>query len=98
MQRECKAGGTQVCIGVSGETINKYHILHSNLLFSYAGGTSSSPTGGKPFQVIFAHTESTCELFCHCSLLPSGHGKKTATLAVRLLSPTSPLHLLPQLI
>lgn len=85
-------------MGVSGESINKYNILHSSLPLSHADGTFSSPTGGKPFQMMFAHIESTCELSYHCSLLPNGHGKETATLAVCLLSPTSPLHLLPQLI
>lgn len=87
-----------MCIGVSGKTRNKYHIFHFSLLFSYADGTFASPTGDQPFQVMFARIERPWELSCHCSLLPNGHGKKTTTLAVRLLSPTSPLHLLPQLL
>lgn len=80
-------------MGVSGEIVNKYHVLHSPLLLSYAHGTFSSPTGVKPFQAMCAHTVSS-----PATLLPNGHGKKTATFTACLLSSTSPLHLLPQLI
>ena len=93
--------GTQACACVSGEAINSIQIciiLHCSLLFSYADGTFSGSVDGKPFCVIFADIASTRELLCHCYLLSNGHGKKTATPPVRLLSPTSPLHLLPQLI